>query len=67
MSYLSLLLASVTQGLSNTSTASHGNPIEGRGFLDTGERACSLHRGASEEYVLPSGIESLEHWLDLNA
>lgn len=67
MSYLSLLLASVTQNLSIAVTAGPEDQAEGYCFPDTAECAWSFHPGASDDYVLPSGIESLDHWLDLNA
>jgi hypothetical protein len=34
---------------------------------DGEESAWNVARNAANDYVLPSGIASLEHWLDLNA
>jgi hypothetical protein len=63
MSYLSLLLASQVRSLSNASEV--GEPAEREtlpppAWLDVvGERG--------DDCILPSGVASLEHWLDLNA
>lgn len=67
MSYLSLLFASVSQGLSNRSPASRENALDVFGIRDAAESASSGVWGAAEDYLLPAGIASLEHWLDLNA
>lgn len=67
MSYLSLLVASVTQGVSIPSTASREIEPEVYASSSAAESAWNGTRGGSDEYLLPSGIDSLEHWLDLNA
>jgi hypothetical protein len=67
MSYLSLLVASVTPGISNRSTASREIEPEVFASSSAAESAWNGTRGGADEYLLPSGIASLEHWLDLNA
>lgn len=67
MSYLSLLFTSVTQTLSNRSPASRDNPLDVFGIRDAAESAGGGAWGAAEDNLLPAGIASLEHWLDLNA
>ena len=67
MSYLTLLFPSQTQGMANVSEASR----EAEHELFTSPDACeSAWIGAGDvldDYLLPSGIASMEHWLDLNA
>jgi hypothetical protein len=70
MSYLSLLLASQSQGMSRPSTGvSLGDKHESlspSGWSEARE-TCDLGTSRPIEQVLPLGIASMEHWLDLNA
>jgi hypothetical protein len=67
MSYLSLLFTSETQSMSNAYPA--GREVEPDAFAlsDASESAWNGPRGGMNDYLLPLGIASLEHWLDLNA
>ena len=67
MSYLSLLFPTLTQSESNTSVASWQIEPEVSTSSHALESVGDSARVESDEYVLPSGIASLEHWLDLNA
>ncbi len=67
MSYLSLLFTSVTQGMSNTYGASREIELQAFAASNAAERAGDHAGSRADEYLLPSGIASLEHWLDLNA
>lgn len=67
MSYLTLLFPSQTQGMVNSSDTNREAEHEeftGRGPCDG---ACSGAGDAPDDYLLPAGIVSMEHWLDLNA
>lgn len=66
MSYLSLLLPSATQGMSNDVGMGREIEREVHAVQDAAENACSGTGGGSDHYRLPSGVTSLEHWLDLN-
>jgi hypothetical protein len=67
MSHLSLLFTPVTQGLSNASEKNREGEREIRTTLDAVEITCSGTGSGVGNYRLPSGIVSLDHWLDLNA
>jgi hypothetical protein len=67
MSNLSLLFAPVTQVLSNASLASRDIELDAFDASVTAKRTGNAARGEPADYLLPSGVESLEHWLDLNA
>lgn len=67
MSYLSLLFTSVTSATSNTCAVSREVAPEAFAGSCAAERARDDARSRPDEYLLPSGIASLEHWLDLNA
>jgi hypothetical protein len=67
MSYLSLLFRSETRNLSNACTASREVEPDVFPLADASASAWNRPRGAANDYLLPSGIASLEHWLDLNA
>lgn len=70
MSYLSLLL-SRANGMSRASQAGRGS--EPRPFASLAESGAletawySAEAEGSAEQGLPSGVMSMEHWLDLNA
>jgi len=64
MSYLSLLFTSKVHAMSPAARESRNSMSEiGMEDWDTG----SPLQGEEGERVLPLGIHSLEHWLDLNA
>jgi hypothetical protein len=67
MSYISLLFTSGVQSLANACTASR--KVEPDLFTSMGaaENAWDDPEGRGDGYYLPTGIASLEHWLDLNA
>ena len=69
MSYLSFLFSSQphTQSLRNVSGASRAAEREGFAEPDTGGNAWTTSGDGAIDYLLPSGILSMEHWLDLNA
>jgi hypothetical protein len=67
MSYLSLLFASQTQGVVNVSGASREAEHEMFAGPNAGERAWTGAGDRPDDYQLPLGIASMEHWLDLNA
>ena len=67
MSYHSLLFTSATQDLSNASVRRGDTELEARTALDVGENTYSGTGSGADNYQLPSGIVSLDHWLDLNA
>ena len=70
MSYLSLLLASKSQGMSRPSTGVRvGDEHESFSPPAWPEAMETSGSGTSRpiEQVLPLGIASMEHWLDLNA
>lgn len=72
MSYLSLLFTSALRGMTSTSGAGNVNPLRAFGGLtppapDALEKAWIGTRGEPDDFRLPLGIASLEHWLDLNA
>jgi hypothetical protein len=67
MSYTSLLFTSGTQSLSSTCTVSQVIEPDGIALADAPESAWHGPGGGANDYMLPSGIASLEHWLDLNA
>ena len=70
MSYLSLLWTSESQGISKSSAGvSVGEQHESfspPARSNAAETAVPV-TGTQIEQVLPSGIVSMEHWLDLNA
>lgn len=63
MSYLTLLFSSQTLEMVNGSEAEH-EIVAG---LDSCEKAWTAAGNVPDDYLLPSGIVSMEHWLDLNA
>jgi hypothetical protein len=73
MNCLSLLFASATQGTPNScgtsstippSSMTAGSPARP---VSEAVHSASEHRGGGlDDYLLPSGIASMEHWLDLN-
>ncbi len=64
MSYLSFLLASKTHGMSPAAREIRTPKPE----IRNDEWAAGFHAQAGEaERALPSGVASMEHWLDLNA
>ena len=72
MSYLSLLFTSALRGMTSASGAGNVSPMRALGGLsptapDSLEKAWIGTGGEPDNYRLPSGIASLEHWLDLNA
>jgi hypothetical protein len=72
MSYPSLLFTSATQGMAKASGAGGVSPLSALGeptppAPDTLQQAWTGKGGEPNAYHLPSGIASLEHWLDLNA
>ena len=67
MSHLNLLFTSATQGLLTATGKSRQTKSESYTDADEAESACPGSGGLSDNYRLPSGIDSLEHWLDLNA
>jgi hypothetical protein len=67
MSYTSLLFTYGTQSLSNTCTMSREVEPDVYALPDAPESAGNGPRSGANDYLLPSGVVSLEHWLDLNA
>ncbi|HEY7330101.1 MAG TPA: hypothetical protein VH592_20865 [Gemmataceae bacterium] len=72
MSYLNLLFASAAQGILDNGGAGGVSPLsELRGLTPPAPgEVRSPYTGSgrnTDDYQLPSGIASLEHWLDLNA
>lgn len=67
MSHLSLLFTPATQDLSNASGMSRENEREVHAALDAAEETYAGTGSGASNYQLPSGIVSLDHWLDLNA
>jgi hypothetical protein len=69
MSYLSFLFAAQTptRRMMNVSGASHAAEREVFAEPDTGGSATTTVGDGAIDYRLPSGIASMEHWLDLNA
>lgn len=67
MSYLSLLFTSAVQGMTNASRMIRQTEAEAYASLDALEKVPSGMGSEPEDYRLPLGIASLEHWLDLNA
>jgi hypothetical protein len=67
MFYLSLLFTSITQILSNPSPVNHVEEPAVFCIPDSVNSASNCTWDATEDYLLPSGIVSLEHWIDLNA
>jgi hypothetical protein len=67
MSYLSLLFTPATQGLSNATERNRESEREFHVPLEAAEITCSGTGSGAGNYRLPSGIVSLDHWLDLNA
>jgi hypothetical protein len=72
MSYLNLLSPSATQGKSSNGGAGGVSPVSAlRGLTPPAQvktrSPYTSSGGSSDDYRLPSGIASLEHWLDLNA
>lgn len=66
MSYLSLLFTSATQGMANAPRPGWEIEGEAHAALDVLEKVWPGMTGAPNNYQLPSGVASLEHWLDLN-
>lgn len=67
MSHLSLLFTPATQGLSNASAMSRETQREVHTAPDAAENTYTGTGSGASNYQLPSGIVSLDHWLDLNA
>jgi hypothetical protein len=67
MSYLSLLFTSATQGMANAPRPCRETEGEAHAALDVLEKMRPGPTGGPNDYQLPSGVASLEHWLDLNA
>jgi hypothetical protein len=67
MSYLSLLYTPATQGLSNAPAMSRETEREVHTAPDTVKNTFAGTGSGASNYQLPSGIVSLDHWLDLNA
>ena len=67
MSHLSLLFMPATQGLSNASAMGRETEREVHTAPDTAENTCAGMGSGAGNFRLPSGIVSLDHWLDLNA
>lgn len=67
MSYLSLLFTSATQGMANALQPRRETEGEAHAALDVLEKVWPRMTGGPNDYQLPSGVASLEHWLDLNA
>jgi hypothetical protein len=67
MSYLSLLFTSATQGMSDSCGVNRETEYEAHVAPHTTESGRIDRGNTSNDYCLPSGIASLEHWLDLNA
>lgn len=67
MSYLTLLFPSQTQGMVNVSEASRETEHELFTDAGAGEKMWTRSGEGTEDHLLPSGIVSMEHWLDLNA
>lgn len=67
MSYISLLFHSAMHHPSNTSAMRGETEFEARTVSDARENTCTGTGSAAGNYRLPSGIVSLDHWLDLNA
>lgn len=67
MSYLTLLFPSQTQGMMNVLEASR--EAEHEVFAEAGgcQSEWMREEEATADHLLPSGIVSMEHWLDLNA
>ncbi|HEY7428086.1 MAG TPA: hypothetical protein VH682_27885 [Gemmataceae bacterium] len=68
MSHLSLLFGSqVSSGMSGASAAGV-EAFAPRTGPDARETACAaVVASRPDDYTLPSGVASMEHWLDLNA
>lgn len=71
MSYRTLLLASANHGMGHASSAhaeTQGERMPSLAWPGAKEAAGpGVVASRLDEYALPSGIASLEHWLDLNA
>jgi len=69
MSYLSFPFAAQTptRSMRNVSGASHAAEREGFAEPDTGGSAGTVAGDGATNYRMPSGVASMEHWLDLNA
>lgn len=67
MSYVSLLFSPATQELLNASAMRGDTELDVRASLDAGDNAYNGTGSGVGSYRLPSGIQSLDHWLDLNA
>jgi|GEM_PF-4642960 hypothetical protein len=71
MSYLSLLFPPATQGTAKSERSCASAPRFGELAQPRSPNAAESVRvdsgDGSNDYRLPSGIASLEHWLDLNA
>ncbi|HTU19147.1 MAG TPA: hypothetical protein VMG10_13890 [Gemmataceae bacterium] len=67
MSFATLLFPSQAQGMVNVAQASREEEHELFTGFDACEKACDGAGRVPEDYLLPSGIFSMEHWLDLNA
>lgn len=67
MSYLSLLAASAMQGMANVSRQVRGIETEPHIAADGLEGSWAGPLTEMDDYHLPLGISSLDHWMDLNA
>lgn len=67
MSYLTFLFSSQTQGMVNGSEASRLAEHDGFAASEARGKARIRAGEGSDDYRLPSGVVSMEHWLDLNA
>ncbi len=67
MSYLSLLFSLPLRSLSNASGANRQPEHDVFAESDAAERAWISAGNGPSDSLLPLGIASMEHWLDLNA
>ena len=67
MSYLTLLFPSQTRGMANVSEANREAEHEVFTGTDACENTWTPVGEGPDDCLLPSGIVSMEHWLDLNA
>jgi hypothetical protein len=67
MSYLSLLFTPETKSLTNASRMNPEKEHQASTASDAAQTAYPGTGSGASNYQLPSGIVSLDHWLDLNA
>lgn len=70
MSHLSLLIASPARNLLGSGLAHTDRPFdraEAAVFSDSPPTIRSDEASRPDDWALPAGIVSMEHWLDLNA